>query len=61
LKVAEDREVALEFRVLTKLFIPVMQSGFERPPAAHSGEFLAYSATARVAPCTEAASVINTP
>jgi hypothetical protein len=61
LKVAEDREVPLEFSVLTKLFIPVMQSGLVSPPAAHSGEFLAYSATARVAPSREAASVINAP
>jgi hypothetical protein len=61
LKAAEDKEVALDCSVLTKLFIPVMQSGLVSPPAAHSGEFLVYSATARVAPSREAAVVIKKP
>jgi len=61
LKVAEDKVVLFAFRVVTRLFIPEVQPLLASPPAAQAGEFLAYSATDRVADSREDALPISTP
>jgi len=53
--------VLFDVSVVTKLLIPVMQSLFASPPAAQAAEFLAYSATERVAASREAALPISAP